>query len=168
MIRTSSNLVATDSHRILLPASRTPDPQLTSYAQQAFPGHQASSYLIYDRTIDNSWIYRGRPIGYTRIIEPFSPSVTAWLNPTFGKYRWSPPPSSFFFSFFSPPILFVLVSSSPILLFRPLFSPLPGNMNVPCSHRGHGFGLLFCSVKWPRISFAAIKFNPLCEFFQAD
>lgn len=81
---------------------------------------QASSYLIYDRTIDNSWIYRGRPIGYTRIIEPFSPSVTAWLNPAFGKYRWSPPPSSslslFFFLLF-PPILFALVSS-----FLPPFS----------------------------------------------
>lgn len=62
---------------------------------------QASSYLIYDRTIDNSWIYRGRPIGYTRIIEPFSPSVTAWLNPAFGKYRWSPPPSSSLSLFFS-------------------------------------------------------------------
>lgn len=109
---------------------------------------QASSYLIYDRTIDNSWIYRERPIGYTRIIEPFSPSVTAWLNPAFGKYRWSPPPSSslslFFFLLF-PPILFALVSS-----FLPPFSTFffppssPGNMNVPRSHRGWDF----YSVPW--------------------
>lgn len=87
---------------------------------------QVSSYLIYDRTIDNSWIYRGRPIGYTRIIEPFSPSVTAWLNPAFGKYRWSPPPSSslslFFFFFFHQ---FFLPSFRPFSLLFPPFFFLP-------------------------------------------